>query len=875
MSPPSSASFLHAAPGNDVASQIATFDWASTPVGPIETWPTSLKSTLAMLLACPVPMYLAWGPALISFYNDAYVPVLGRRAALALGMPFKQLWAGVWDDIEPMVAAALAGQPTSVTDMRLDLARTEAPEESYWSFSYSPVVGDDGEICGMLCVTGETTSRVVAERERAAADERLEAALSAGDRVGTWDWDVVADRVVADRRFASLYGVDPEKAAGGAPIADFFSGIHAEDRPRVEAEVAAVMQAGDSFVSEYRLLAPDGSVRWVSAQGRAIRDGSGRCVRLPGVSIDITRRKTAELAVLAAKAERDFVVELTARQRTLDTPEVVVRVSAEMLGRRLGVNRVGFYRLLGSDRMHHSVGWSDGVIAPILGEQSVAAFGGYAERERAAGRALVFSDSRFDAGGALNAYATDGVLSGICIPLLDEGRWAAGIYLHHASVRAWTPGEIALAKEVAGLTWLAVERAEAMVRLAQRVDRQEAALTEVTGELAAQERSRRDAESQLRQLQKMDAVGKLTGGIAHDFNNMLAIIIGGLNLVERKLARGETDIQKFLDGALEGAERAAALTQRLLAFSRQQPLSPEAVDVNTLVPNISELLGRTLGETVRLETVLGAGLWPATADVGELENAIVNLAVNARDAMPDGGRLTIETANAHIDDALAHETETTPGHYVMIAVSDTGVGMPPSVLEKIFDPFFTTKPVGKGTGLGLSQVFGFVRQSGGHVKAYSEVGHGTTFKIYLPRASGAAATATTTRRASNLGRGSATEIVLVVEDEQRVRNYSVEALRELGYTVVHAASGPEALAILERGQDVSLLFTDVVMPDMTGRQLADRAMAQRPDLKVLYTTGYTRNAIVHNGVLDPGTRFLAKPFTLEQLANKVREAIDQ
>ncbi|MBU1376247.1 MAG: PAS domain-containing protein [Alphaproteobacteria bacterium] len=870
----SPATFLRAAPHSAVAAQIAERDWTGTPLGPIDGWPTALRSTLALMLACPAPMYLAWGAALISFHNDAYTPVLGRRAPDALGKPFPELWADVWTDIAPMVDAALAGQATSVTDMKLDLSRDGEPEESYWSFSYSPVVGDDGDICGMLCVTGETTARVVAERERRAADERLEAALSAGDRVGAWDWDVVADRVVADHRFASLYGVDPDKAARGAPIAAFFSGMHPEDRPRVEAEIAAVLADGDTFLAEYRLMSETGAWRWVSAQGRAIRDAAGHCVRLPGVSIDITRRKTAELALSAAKDERDFVVELTATQRNLDSPEAVVRVSAEMLGRRLGVNRVGFYRLLGSDRMHHSVGWSDGVVPLLLGEQSVAAFGGYAERERAAGRSLVFSDSRFDAEGALGAYALDGVMAGICIPLLDSGRWAAGIYLHHASVRGWTAGEIALAKEVAGLTWLAVERAEAMVRLAQRVDRQAAALTEVTSELAVQDRSRRAAEAQLRQLQKMDALGKLTGGIAHDFNNMLAVIIGGLNLIERRLARGDTDIQKFLDGAIEGAERAAALTQRLLAFSRQQPLSPETLDVNQLISTLTDMLGRTLGETIRLETVLGAGLWTARADLSELENAIINLSVNARDAMPAGGRLTIETANAHIDDDLAREIETPSGQYVMVAVSDTGTGMSPEVLEKVFEPFFTTKPVGKGTGLGLSQVFGFVRQSGGHVRAYSEPGHGTTFKLYLPRATGDGIARAVPRPTVAVGRGAATEIVLVVEDEQRVRNYSVEALRELGYTVIHAASGPEALALLESAQDVTLLFTDVVMPDMTGRQLVDLALTLRPELKVLYTTGYTRNAIVHNGVLDPGTRFLAKPFTLEQLGAKVREALD-
>ncbi|QJU60925.1 response regulator [Sphingomonas sp. AP4-R1] len=372
----------------------------------------------------------------------------------------------------------------------------------------------------------------------------------------------------------------------------------------------------------------------------------------------------------------------------------------------------------------------------------------------------------------------------------------------------------------------------------------------------------------------MEAVGQLTGGIAHDFNNMLAVIIGGLNLAQRRLDRGDTDIKRFMDGAMEGATRAAALTQRLLAFSRQQPLAPETVDGNKLVNGLTELLSRTLGERVQLETVLTPGLWKTLADPIQLENVIVNLAVNARDAMPDGGKLTIETGNANIDAEYAHDAEIPIGHYVMLAVSDTGSGMPAAVIAKAFDPFFTTKGVGKGTGLGLSQVFGFVRQSGGHVRIYSEVGHGTTIKIYLPRTFAEQPQAIPRRSAAMARGGNSSEIILVVEDEERVRNFSTEALRELGYTVIHADGGHAALAIIDGGQDVTLLFTDIVMPEMTGRQLADEAVKRLPRLRVVYTTGYTRNAVVHNGVIDPGTNFLPKPFGMDQLASKIREALD-
>ena len=315
------------------------------------------------------------------------------------------------------------------------------------------------------------------------------------------------------------------------------------------------------------------------------------------------------------------------------------------------------------------------------------------------------------------------------------------------------------------------------------------------------------------------------------------------------------------------------LTARLLAFSRQQPLEPQALDANALVADISEMLRRTIGEATRVETVLSGGLWRAYADAAQLESAILNLAVNARDAMPDGGKLTIETANVDLDDRYARaHSEVAAGQYVMVSVTDTGSGMTPAVVERVFEPFFTTKEVGKGTGLGLSQVYGYLKQSRGHVKIYSEVGRGTTVKLYLPRHAGAGGPIAKDS-AVEAPPGSSTEIVLVVEDETDVRLVSVDALRELGYTVIHAGDGEEALELLASQPRVDLLFTDIVMPGMTGRQLADTAQARRPGLPVLYTTGYTRNAVVHNGMLDAGAALLPKPFTLDQLAAKVRAAI--
>ncbi len=393
--------------------------------------------------------------------------------------------------------------------------------------------------------------------------------------------------------------------------------------------------------------------------------------------------------------------------------------------------------------------------------------------------------------------------------------------------------------------------------------------------LRAEMENRAAAEGQVRQMQKMEAVGQLTGGIAHDFNNMLAIIIGSLDIAKRRLNSDVGRLEACLDNALEAAQRAAQLTGRLLAFSRQQPLEPRVLDANKLVGGMSEMLRRTVGENLRVETVLAGGLWSTFADPGQLENAILNLCVNARDAMPDGGRLTIETGNASLDEPYAAaNSEVSPGQYVQVSVTDTGAGMPPEVAERAFDPFYTTKGVGRGTGLGLSQVHGFVKQSGGHVKIYSEPGVGTSVKLYLPRSLAAEEKVAIARPGDEAPRARGEEIVLVVEDEERVRHLSVDALRELGYVVVQAADASQALSVLELQPRVDLLFTDIVMPDMNGRRLADLAREKRPDLKVLYTTGYTRNAVVHNGVLDVGVAFLPKPFVLDQLARKVRSVLD-
>lgn len=390
----------------------------------------------------------------------------------------------------------------------------------------------------------------------------------------------------------------------------------------------------------------------------------------------------------------------------------------------------------------------------------------------------------------------------------------------------------------------------------------------------AQERQR--AEAILRQVQKMDALGRLTGGIAHDFNNMLAVIVASLELLQRRLPSEKPN--KLLDpirAALQAAERSAALTRRLLAFSRRQPLEPKPIDANKLVAGMSALLNRTLGETIEIETVLAAGLWTVSADVNQLENALLNLAVNARDAMPRGGKLTIETANTFLDEAYARaNSEVTSGQYVMVAVTDAGEGMSEETLGNAFEPFFTTKGAGHGTGLGLSQVYGLIKQSAGHIKIYSEIGVGTTVKLYLPRIESPGVDLSKQAEAQPSQAQANTGTILVVEDNELLLDSVSAMLRDHGYRVLASSNAAAALQLLEAEDGVDLLFTDVVLPGgANGRQLADEARRLRPALPVLYTTGYTQNAIIHQGRLDPGVELIGKPFSYAALIAKIQHLL--
>ena len=470
--------------------------------------------------------------------------------------------------------------------------------------------------------------------------------------------------------------------------------------------------------------------------------------------------------------------------------------------------------------------------------------------------------------------------SGQPIDLIARRKDGALSYLE-ASASLWTSGSLSFVTVI--LRDVNERRAtEAALRNSETEARNAAAaLTELnrTLEQRVQERTAQlmQTEEALRQSQKMEAIGQLTGGIAHDFNNLLQGITGGLDLVKKRVTQGRfSELDRFISGAMASANRASALTHRLLAFSRRQPLAPTAVEVNPLLASMEELLRRTLGEHVHLELVTAGDLWLTKCDPNQLENAVLNLVINARDAMPDGGTLTVATENTQLDSAYAalHQ-DIECGQYVCISVKDTGTGMSSATIAKAFEPFFTTKPLGRGTGLGLSMIYGFAKQSGGHAKIDSELGKGTTVKLYLPRYNGEIEEDGLIPDLSDVRNVHTNETVLVVEDEFVVRELIVEVLKELGYSTLEAEDGPAALKILQSAQRVDLMISDIGLPGLNGRQIVDAARATRPSLKVLFMTGYAENAAMAAGFLEPGMSMITKPFAMEALATRVREILEK
>ena len=722
---------------------------------------------------------------------------------------------------------------------------------------------------------------------------------------GAWFWDLTSGRLWGDDRFASLYDLDADEVRAGLPGEAFFRGVHPDDALRLRIAIAGVEHGAEVFNRDYRLVGR-GGVRWVSARGRADHDDRGRGTRFTGVLVDISEQKRVEERLRIAQTaggvgtfeylEGFGTVTVSAQfcdllglhvaealpVRTInglvraDDPPLIAAASAEAstreelrilradTGEERWIARRGEWR----DDAEHDGRRFIGVIYDVTeGKRAEAKLRDLTQtlearvEARTQERDRLWTASR-DLFAVIGADGRQRSINPAWTRLLgyDEadllGR-SLGDLIHPDDLPTvrdnWPKAGVEAAQfdarlkaddgEWRWLNWTVIPVGDAFYAIGRD-------LTE-----------RKLLEDQLRQSQKMEAVGQLTGGLAHDFNNMLTGILGNLDMLSRRIADGRmADAGRFIDAASAAAARAASLTHRLLAFSRRQALDPRPLDVNTLVASMQDLLTRTLGEQVKLAVALAPDLWPAFSDANQLENAILNLAINARDAMPGGGVLTIETENL---------PGATP--FVVLRVRDTGEGMSRDVVERAFEPFFTTKPLGQGTGLGLSMVYGFVRQTGGDVRIESQLGVGTTIELRLPRAAGEGA-ATTEDRVS-AAPGGAGEAVLVVEDDASVRLVVVEVLRELGYEAIEMASTEAALEMLASDRRIDLLVTDVGLPGLNGRQLADVARETRPDLPVLFMTGYAAAAARRSEFLAEGMEMIAKPFAVDALGVKIRQMI--
>ncbi len=635
--------------------------------------------------------------------------------------------------------------------------------------------------------------------------------------------EAVPNHVWASRPDGDLYWFNSQVYAytgmaegalnGAAAWADI---VHPDDLPSAAEAWTNALSTGDRYHTEFRIRRADGEWRWFVVRAEPVRDANGEIIRWVGANIDIEdiRRQGEEL------------------------DQVNETLSALLAGSK--AERDQLWTL--SEDMLARADYEGGLSAVNPAWTKVL---GWTERE-------LLTNPYADIIHPDDVPATVAALE----MMGETGRPTRFENLILSKDGAWTPIGWTVSPEPDGLNFIAVGR-------------------DLTADKAREQQLAR-AEEALRQSQKMEAVGQLTGGIAHDFNNLLAGISGSLELIEKRMGEGRlSGIERYISAAQGAARRAAALTQRLLAFSRRQTLDPKPTDVNRLIAGMEDLIRRSVGPDVQVEVVGAGGLWTTRIDPSQLENALLNLCINSRDAMaPDGGRLTIETANKWLDDRAARERDLPPGQYISLCVTDTGCGMPPDIQAQAFDPFFTTKPIGQGTGLGLSMIHGFVRQSGGQVRIYSEVGRGTTMCLYLPRHTGEAETgdAAPAAIAAEGGHG---ETVLVVDDEPTVRMLVVEVLEEAGYIAMEAADGPAGLAILRSDARIDLLITDVGLPGgMNGRQVADAARQTRPDLKVLFITGYAENAAVGDGHLEPGMEVITKPFAMAVLGAKVREMIE-
>jgi len=930
---PASLSFLDNT--GELGALIARHDWSATSLGAIDTWPQSVRSTVSLILHSPFPIATMWGEDGVMIYNSGYAEIARDKHPALLGIEVRDAWPEARGFNDEVMRVCLSGKTLHYANQELTLHREGRDEQIWFNLHYSPIVGEGHAPIGVMAMVEDSSDEVRVERFLKSEHTRLQAMFdqapgfmamlegpqhrfvhvnqayltlvnrrevvgktlaealpeavaqgfgslldglyaSGGAYAGTatpFSVDAVDDlparevfvdfvyqpmrdaagavygifvqgadvsgRVLAEQAmrasetlFRTLAQALPNQVWAAPPdgVLDWYnervysysgyrqgdldggrwtSMVHADDLGAAGAAWAHSLASGSTYEIEFRLRDRDGNYRWHLGRALPIRDEAGAITRWVGTNTDIEDQKAAARALASLN---DTLAEQVS-QRTAERDRIW-RLSTElMLVADFESNIVAV-----NPAFTTVLGWSE---ANLVGSPFMA---------------LVHPD---------DVAATLREVGG-----LSEGQTTFSFenrYRHRdGSYRT--------------LAWSAAPDASFIHAVAR----------DVTAEREAAAAMRR-TEQALQQSQKMETIGKLTGGVAHDFNNLLQVIAGNLQLLGTDVAANPR-AQRRVDNAMGGVLRGAKLASQLLAFGRRQALEPKVVRIGRNIAAMDDMLRRALGEEIELETVIQAGLWNAFVDISQVENAVLNLCINARDAMDGVGKLTVEVGNAKLDDDYARvQPDVTPGQYVMIAVSDTGSGMPPEVLAQAFEPFFSTKPEGKGTGLGLSMVYGFVKQSGGHVKIYSEPGFGTTVKMYLPRSLEAEDALDPVDLRQPTG---GTETILVAEDDEGVRETVVELLGELGYRVLKAPDAASAMAIVSSGIPIDLLFTDVVMPGpLRSPDLARKAREAIPNLAVLFTSGYTENAIVHGGRLDPGVELLGKPYTRAALASKIRHVL--
>jgi PAS domain S-box-containing protein len=782
-----------------------THDWSSSPLGPPETWPQSLRSVVGLLLGSKFPMFVAWGPELGFLYNDPYAEILGAKHPASLGARFYDIWSEIWPDILPLIDAAMAGEATFREDLPLLMNRRGYDEQTWFTFSYSPVRDESGRVAGMFCAVQETTDRVLAHRRLHGVNETLEARVAealaerkvfadivegtdAFVQVADLDYRWLAINNAAANEFERIFGVRPKV---GDSMLDLLA-----DQPEHRAQVEAVWRralAGEEFTQIGEFGDPGRDRRFYEMKFNVLRGASDEPVGASQYVVDVTERLRDQ-----------------ARLRT------IFETSHQLQG-------------------------------------------------------LLALDGTLLEANATSLAVIEATAEDVVGKLFWETPWFTGTPGLPETVRRAFTATIARGSAFREEINIDLRGGRRSFDFSMRPVRDaRGAIVAVVPE-AVETTSRRAAEEALRQAQKMETVGHLTGGLAHDFNNLLTGVLGNLELLETRFGADE-DARKLVQAAARGAARGAQLTEQLLVFARKQHLEAKATDLNAAVRGMTDMLRRTVGAgRVQVKTALTDDLWPALVDATQIEVALLNLAINARDAMPLGGTIRIVTRNVAAANDRDRPSDLSPGDYVVVAVTDTGEGMSPEIAEKAFDPFFTTKELGKGTGLGLSQVYGLVRQSAGTARIRSKPGAGTTVEIYLPRAPEVSRVGNHDLPAAQRRRS---QTVLVIDDQDDVREVVVAQLEELGHRAVAAPDGRLGLDLLTAvgaNNPIDLLLVDYAMPGLSGPEVARAARQARPHVPIVLMTGYADTRSLAEPP-PPDVVLLKKPFKMQQLAEALEAA---